>query len=55
MFNVTIEDIDDDGSVGNNNIEERLVTVIILDENDNTPVFQNVSITLGYECKIWLE
>lgn len=43
MFYVTIEDIDKSDAVRSNNVVERLVTVIILDENDNAPVFEDVS------------
>ncbi|KAF5278616.1 hypothetical protein FQA39_LY00658 [Lamprigera yunnana] len=41
-FFVTVEDEVKDAPVGGNNIVELPVTVIILDENDNEPKFQNV-------------
>lgn len=42
-FNVTIEDEVNEGPFGRNNVVEVPVSVIVLDENDNEPVFHNVS------------
>ncbi|XP_017767839.1 PREDICTED: cadherin-87A isoform X2 [Nicrophorus vespilloides] len=41
-FSVTLEDEVQDAPVGGNNLVTVPVTVIILDENDNAPMFQNV-------------
>ena len=42
-FFVTIEDEVEDAPVGGNNVVRVPVTVIVLDENDNPPKFNNVS------------
>lgn len=42
-FNVTIEDEVKDAPRGGNNIVRVPITVIVLDENDNAPLFLNVS------------
>lgn len=43
-FYVSIEDEVKDAPVGGNNLVKILNTVIILDENDNAPVFEGVSL-----------
>lgn len=42
-FYVTLEDEVGAENGGMNNVVEEQITVIILDENDNEPLFQNVS------------
>lgn len=49
---MTIEDEVKDAPVGGNNIVQVPVTVIIVDENDNVPTFQNVSCYLITSCTL---
>lgn len=39
---------DEVNGTGKNNVVEQGITVIILDENDNPPEFQNVSVTQSF-------
>lgn len=49
-FYVSLEDEVGAENGGRNNIVEDLITVIILDENDNEPLFENVSC---FFCFLW--